>query len=79
MSSSVGVYEAKTHLAALLDRVEQGESLTIARNGRAVARLVPNEPTAADAADAVRALRDARRGLTFGGADWRAWRDEGRR
>lgn len=41
MDGSVGAYEAKTHLAALLDRVERGESLTITRNGRPVARLVP--------------------------------------
>jgi prevent-host-death family protein len=43
MESTVGAYEAKTHLAALLDRVEQGEALTITRNGRPVARLVPVE------------------------------------
>jgi prevent-host-death family protein len=38
---TVGAYEAKTHLAALLDRVEQGEQITITRHGRAVAVLVP--------------------------------------
>ena len=44
MDSTAGAYEAKTHLAALLDRVEKGESLTITRNGRPVARLVPAGP-----------------------------------
>lgn len=44
MDRTVGAYEAKTHLAALLDRVEGGETLTITRNGRPVARLVPAEP-----------------------------------
>lgn len=43
MSDVIGAYEAKTHLARLLDRVEHGESLTITRNGRPVARLVPAE------------------------------------
>ena len=38
---SIGAYEAKTHLPRLLDRVVQGESLTITRHGRPVARLVP--------------------------------------
>lgn len=38
---TVGVYEAKTHLARLLERVRQGESLTITRHGLPVARLVP--------------------------------------
>ena len=37
----IGAYEAKTHLPHLLDRVARGESLTITRHGRPVARLVP--------------------------------------
>ena len=40
---SVGAYEAKAHLARLLDRVARGESLTITRRGHPVARLVPVE------------------------------------
>jgi prevent-host-death family protein len=39
----VGAYEAKTHLPQLLDRVEGGETITITRHGKAVARLVPAE------------------------------------
>ena len=38
---SIGASEAKTHLAQLLDRVARGESLTITRHGKPVARLVP--------------------------------------
>ncbi len=41
MDSSVGAYEAKTHLPQLLDRVEGGETITITRHGRAVAKLIP--------------------------------------
>ena len=37
----IGAYEAKTHLPRLLDRVVRGESLTITRHGKPVARLVP--------------------------------------
>ncbi|MDO8613270.1 MAG: type II toxin-antitoxin system prevent-host-death family antitoxin, partial [Dehalococcoidia bacterium] len=37
----IGVYEAKTHLPRLLDEVARGESITITRHGRPVARLVP--------------------------------------
>jgi prevent-host-death family protein len=47
MDGTVGAYEAKTHLSQLLDRVEKGESLTITRNGKPVARLVPAAPAAA--------------------------------
>ena len=41
MESSVGAYEAKTHLPQLLNRVEEGETITITRHGKAVAKLVP--------------------------------------
>ncbi|MFL6466305.1 MAG: type II toxin-antitoxin system Phd/YefM family antitoxin [Bryobacteraceae bacterium] len=37
----VGAFEAKTHLAELLDRVCEGESITITRHGKPVAQLVP--------------------------------------
>ena len=37
----VGIYEAKTHLPQLVDEVERGESVTITRHGKPVARLVP--------------------------------------
>lgn len=38
---TVGSFEAKTKLAQLLDRVEAGETVTITRHGKAVAKLVP--------------------------------------
>lgn len=38
---TVNVHEAKTHLSKLLERVEAGEHITIARAGRPVAELVP--------------------------------------
>ena len=41
---SVNVHAAKTHLSRLLDRVERGEEILIARNGLPVARLAPLEP-----------------------------------
>ena len=37
----IGTSEAKRHLPRLLDRVARGESLTITRHGKPVARLVP--------------------------------------
>lgn len=43
MTEQVNVYEAKTHLSKLLERVEAGEEIVIARNGRPVARLVPTQ------------------------------------
>jgi prevent-host-death family protein len=38
---SVSIHEAKTHLSRLLERVEGGEEIVIARNRTPVAKLVP--------------------------------------
>jgi prevent-host-death family protein len=38
----VNVHEAKTQLSRLLQAVEKGEEVVIARNGTPVARLVPH-------------------------------------
>lgn len=38
---AVNVHEAKTHLSRLLEQVEAGEEIVLARNGKAVAKLVP--------------------------------------
>ena len=48
MTTTVNVYDAKTQLSQLLNRVEQGEEIVIARNGRPVARLAPLEPQQPD-------------------------------
>ena len=37
----VNVYEAKTHLSKLLNRVLNGEEIVIGRAGKPIARLVP--------------------------------------
>ena len=77
--TTVGAYEAKTHLAQLLDRVEQGESITVTKHGRAVARLVPVGRPAGDTDGVVAALRHARRGVRRGAETVRDMIDEGRR
>ena len=43
MQKTVNVHEAKTHLSRLLEAVEEGEEIIIARAGKPVARLVPLE------------------------------------
>ena len=40
----VNVYEAKTRLSELLERVSRGEEIVLGRAGRPVARLVPYRP-----------------------------------
>ena len=41
MPRTVNLYEAKTHLSALVDAAERGEEIVIAKNGVAKARLGP--------------------------------------
>jgi prevent-host-death family protein len=38
---TVGAYEAKTHLPALLKEVEQGREIIITRREKPIARLIP--------------------------------------
>ncbi|NJD28412.1 MAG: type II toxin-antitoxin system Phd/YefM family antitoxin [Chloroflexi bacterium] len=44
MERPVNIHEAKTHLSRLVERVEAGEEITLARAGRPVARLIPYRP-----------------------------------
>ena len=65
---TVGVFEAKNRLTALLDEVEGGGEVLITRRGKPVARLVAAGPgfdrdRARRAADGLRALS---RDLTLG-------------
>jgi prevent-host-death family protein len=41
MEKPINIHQAKTHLSRLVERVESGEEITLARAGRPVARLVP--------------------------------------
>lgn len=45
IAGPVNAQQAKAHLSALLDRVEQGERLVITRRNRAIAELRPLQPT----------------------------------
>ncbi|HVP08056.1 MAG TPA: type II toxin-antitoxin system prevent-host-death family antitoxin [Burkholderiales bacterium] len=56
MGIVVGAFEAKTKLAELLDKVEAGESVTITRRGKAVAKLIAVRSD--DEKDRLRALVD---------------------
>ena len=78
--SSVGLFDAKTHLSALLERVAKGEEITITKHGTPVAVLVPvakgykKDPR--KIAERIRALR---RGVRLEGVTIRQLIEEGRR
>jgi prevent-host-death family protein len=41
MAATYNMHEAKTHLSRLAERAAKGEEIVIARNGQALAKLVP--------------------------------------
>jgi prevent-host-death family protein len=78
---TVQASEAKAHFAALLDAVERGEEIVIARHGKSIARLVPDQNDSHGRTE--RAISDIdrlRRTLPALSLDeWISARQEGRR
>ncbi len=78
--TEVGIFEAKTHLSALLERVAQGEEITITRHGSAVARLVPvGIVSRGHRSAAAQRLKSFRAGRRLGGSSLKGLIEEGRR
>jgi prevent-host-death family protein len=77
---TVGAFEAKTNLSALLDRVESGEEVQITRHGKPVAKLVAtvNQP-AKNAADLIAGINRIADKHTLGPHSWKELRDFGRK
>jgi len=75
----VSAFDAKTHLSRLLHEVEQGQSITITRHGKPVARLVPIADRRAVNSDALLAKAKALRDSVKGKVDVVALIKEGRR
>lgn len=46
MAKVLNLYEAKTHLSALVDAAARGEEIVIAKAGKPLAKLVPLRPMA---------------------------------
>ena len=75
----VGVYDAKTQLPRLLEEVEQGETVTITRHGKPVARLVPVSARRRTTGEAIEALLAFRDEHALDGLSVRELIEEGRR
>ena len=77
---TVGSYEAKTRLPALLARVARGQRVTITRHGVPVAMLVPADSARRrDLPETIRQLKEFRKGRTLKGLTIRELIEEGRR
>jgi prevent-host-death family protein len=76
---TVGAFEAKTTLSALLERVAEGEEVLITKHGRAVARIVPAVGVdRVRARTAIAAMRREARGRRLRGLSLRRMREAGR-
>ncbi len=79
MTKTIGAFEAKTHLSALLGKVAKGAEFTITKRGKAVARLVPaTQARRVDVDKTIARLKSIRKGTSLG-EDWKTLRDAGRR
>ena len=77
---TIGAFEAKTHLAELLQEASKGETILITRRGVPLAKLVmADQPEKHDLKQVVRNLREIRKGARLKGTTLRELIDEGRR
>jgi antitoxin (DNA-binding transcriptional repressor) of toxin-antitoxin stability system len=79
---TVGAYEAKTKLSALLEKVSQGETITITNRGKPIAEMrrppLQNRANTKEVIAAIRAHRENFAGA-FDAEDIKALIEEGRR
>jgi prevent-host-death family protein len=80
---TAGAFEAKTHFSQLLNKVMNGETVTITRHGQGVALLIPipsAKTTKNSAQHAIDTIRDLRKGVTLGeNLSIKHLREEGRK
>jgi len=77
----VGIFEAKTHLSSLLDRVAKGEKITITKHGVPAAILIPpgDARPKLSHAEVVEGMRALRQRVKRGKPSIRELIQEGRR
>lgn len=77
--TTVGAFDAKTHLNSLLKKVAKGATIQITRRGVPVAKLVPVEAKEAqNPSDLARDIRELRKGVTLGKISLQELIEEGR-
>jgi prevent-host-death family protein len=77
--TTVGAFDAKTHLNSLLKRVSEGETIRITRRGIPIAKLVPADAGEKEQPDQlVREIRELRKSATLGKITIRELINEGR-
>ncbi|HLB57236.1 MAG TPA: type II toxin-antitoxin system prevent-host-death family antitoxin [Gammaproteobacteria bacterium] len=66
--TTIGAFEAKTHFSQLLARVVGGETIIITKHGESIAKIIPmaEEKKQNSAVEAIKAIRNLRKGVTLG-------------
>ena len=76
----IGIYDARSRLSELIERVQSGEEVVLTRHGEPVARLVPEKRRRTRSrAAAVARIRALARKLDIRDVDVRKLIEEGRR
>ncbi|MGR3179301.1 MAG: type II toxin-antitoxin system Phd/YefM family antitoxin [Candidatus Anammoxibacter sp.] len=78
--STIGAYEAKTHLSQLLNRVAKGEKITITKHSIPIAVLQqPESKRKSSPQDVIANLREFRKNHSLNGLSLKEMIEEGRR
>ena len=75
---TVGTFDLKTHLSAILARVEAGEEVIVTKRGKPVVHMKRVEKTgmSQEAFDEiVGRIKELRKGMSLGGLSWKVLRD----
>jgi prevent-host-death family protein len=76
---TVGIYEARTRLSELIEKVGKGEEVTVTRHGVPVARIIPVDGEKKLAVrDAIEAMKKFGRGKSLRGLSLKKMIREGR-
>jgi prevent-host-death family protein len=76
----VSSYGAKTHLLRLLERVANGEQITITEQGVPIAKVVPvSDADRHDTSEVIERIKAFRKGHTLGGLSVREMINEGKK
>ncbi len=76
----IGAYQAKTHLAELLDKVARGQSFLLTRHGQVVAMLTqPPGRERASTEEVIRELHQFRQEVRLDGPSLKSLIEEGRK
>jgi prevent-host-death family protein len=76
---TVGIYEMRTRLAELVDKVVNGEEVTVTRHGIPVAKIVPIDTTSkVPVRDAIEAMKKFGRGKSLRGLTIKKMIEQGR-